>query len=348
MSHIAQVFALCILTFFAAGCALSPYHLEDPNQLAGIAAFGPRTPDVVRSLRCEIITFIVENRLRNKLWDDTLPGITHGASEDALNDKIAFLKRYPYVPLDKKQYAALGVDLKNIDIAGVTINNDWKNVFKNSPVVRDFHIGPAITATNTYEFLPPLAIQQVADLGPAKSFDPPGAPPLPPAKRYSSIFYRQPTSDAPFYCYKSLANSRASTLVDAIEQIQTLVVNGSGSQDYANFDRVFVGPYTLAQWLQNIAADLTENSHTIFATPESLIVGQIAYTFTLDIKPAMDFKYTYMANVVNPFVPDLSASLEHSSTFSIFLNTPNALAALTAKQGNTCNASVPAVTCPVK
>ena len=58
LSHLALMVSI-------SGCATSPYQLGDTDQ---IAAMGPRNPSVIRSLRCEITTFLVENKLRSQLW----------------------------------------------------------------------------------------------------------------------------------------------------------------------------------------------------------------------------------------------------------------------------------------
>jgi hypothetical protein len=135
-------------------------------------------------------------------------------------------------------------------------------------------------------------------------------------------------------------------LRQAADEIQNCIDRGNSSYfSYENYRRIFVGTRTLASWIQSKAAELTENQHTIFATAENMLPGQISYTFTLDLKPSLDVKYSYMALVVSPFVPELTISQEHSAAFSFVLNTPDAATTLTAKTGNTCNKDVPGANC---
>jgi hypothetical protein len=185
-----------------------------------------------------------------------------------------------------------------------------------------------------------LAIPQNADLGPTVSYNPPNGPPPAHAAVYSTIYFYQPSDDESFYCYKSLAFSHAKSMEDAADDIEALLVNADGAERFAQFKRIYVRTITLANWLQEMAGQLGYNSHTLLPTPENVLVGQIGYTFTLDWKPSVDLKYTYTGYVVNPFVPELSAGVEHSGQFSIYLNTAQSVPVTQAKTGNSCNKSV--------
>jgi hypothetical protein len=327
------------------GCALLTHQLDDPNEFLAINL---KTDDFVKSLRCEVITFIVENRLREQIWKNYLGVAQDPKTHDVLpkyaavfDQIVAKVKDYPFISLDGEQFAALSVDLKNINTSGINVQNDWKFTY---PVrTATLHVGPAIAETNTFEYLPPLAIPQIADLGPARQR--PATAPLHPAAIWSTAYYLQTTTDSAFYCYSSLAKSQAVTLEDAAKDIQGLVEDSGIYKELKNYQRIYVGSQTLASWLEKMAKQLYANQNTIFPTAENVLPGQIAYTFTLDLKPSMDLKYTYVASVINPFVPDISGAVEHSSQFSIFLNTIYSAAALGAKGGNSCNKDVPNAKC---
>ena len=81
---------------------------------------------------------------------------------------------------------------------------------------------------------------------------------------------------------------------------------------------------------------MSEGYRTFEDTPESVLPGQLEYSFILDVKPALDSKFTFTDNFYSPIIPDISASLEHSTMFTLYLNTPYALASLQAKGGNSC------------
>jgi hypothetical protein len=325
-------FALTVMVQVG-GCATLLKQLDDPNAVLGANL---DTDKFVKSLRCEVLTFIVENRLRLKIYNDAVAETQSRPDQVSIDNLHRLLENYPFIQLDEAQYAALGVDIKNINIATLNAPVDWKTT--KGVVVRDTHLGPSMAETNTFEYIPPLAIPQYADLGPTVSFNPPGKRP-PRAALWSSIYNFQPTTDESFYCYRSLALSHSVTAEDAANEIETLLLEGPGAKDFAQYERIYVGPVTLAKWLQDMTGQLGYNSHTSFDTYESVVVGQIGYTFTLDFKPSIDAKYTYMDLVVNPFVPELSASVEHSGQFTIVLNTVSSVPATTAKQGNTCIAN---------
>ncbi|WP_157235094.1 hypothetical protein [Methylosinus sp. LW4] len=329
-----------LMSISLSACALDPFTLDDPSTFAELS---PDLPTVVKSLRCEVTTFIVENRLRSQIWHDILTKSGTSINESDADHASSILRDYPYIEIDSKQFAAIGFDVKNITNLGINIQNDWKRPHLN--ISRTFHIGPTYSDTRTFEYAPPMAIAQVADLGPGKNFYKPGTPKIPPASAYTGAYFYHPTTDEHFYCYKSLAYSNSKTLFDAANEIQQLVEHTKSYSQYAQFQRIYVGERTLAHWLQDKAADLTKNRHTMFPTPESIAIGQIYYTFTLDAKPGIDARYTLTATVINPFIPDISGSLEHSMMFYVTLNTPDAAISLGAKQGNACNKEVKDAKC---
>jgi hypothetical protein len=276
--------------------------------------------------------------------------VDHAKDKVGLGERVETVKRYPFFSLDEKQYAALILDLKNIDTANASVGNDWKLASKTTSISRTYHLGPSVGLTNTFDYNPPLAVPQNADLGPTvDSVDPPD--PRDPGRFFSTIYHRSGPYDKEFYCYKSLYSktSQTNTLEQAADDIQLLVAHQDPAAiEHVQFTRIYVGPITLAKWLQNMAAELAENQNTVFPTGEAVLNGQLVYTFTLDVKPAMDIKYTFAATVINPFVPDLSGGQEHSTMFSIYLNNEQAPTALAAKLGTACNASIRGANCKPK
>jgi hypothetical protein len=187
--------------------------------------------------------------------------------------------------------------------------------------------------------------------GPISAFEIAGQA-SPKASQYSHIYFAQPPQDHEYYCYKSLFKSTSSSLLDAISDLQHLLQNDAGWAEKSQFTRTFVGGrnITLAHWLQSVSADAEINEKTVLPAAEIFNLGQAEYTFTLDVKPGIDLKYTLAANYLNPFVPEASGSLEQSSNFTVFLNAVAAPFALNAKTGNTCNEAglIPPAKCPNK
>jgi hypothetical protein len=123
-------------------CSFSPYKLGGTDQILGI---GPRNPSVLKSLRCEIVTFIVENRLRALYWKYAIPKLEKEIQNQnpIYYDDIAKLKQFPYVDIDGTQYASLQADLKNIDTFTASLGVDWKYIGTPTSHFKDYHVGPS-------------------------------------------------------------------------------------------------------------------------------------------------------------------------------------------------------------
>jgi hypothetical protein len=311
---------------------------------------GPRTPTVIRSLRCEIVTFFVENKLRSQLWARATARLKmeRTSKRESYYEDINTLRQFPFIDIDSKQYASLQADTKNIDSYTASLGVDWKYVGTPMTNFTSYHIGPAYSQTRTFEGIQPIAVPQDADLGSSKSFIEPGDPPTPKAASYTTLYNQHPREDEAFYCYKSFVGSTASSLKDAINDVQQLLVHAPAYEQFVNFQRIYVDGITLANWLQNRAADMSENYRTFQDSPENVLPGQFEYAFTLDVKPSLDLKYTFAQNAITPLIPELSGNLEHSGTFTLYLNTPYALASLQAKNGNSCIGEVVMGVCKPK
>ncbi len=85
---------------------------------------GPKISDVVKSIRCEVTTFLVENKLRSsyvsplfaQVQADTKRGLDH-----LVADRIATIRQFPYLDIDSRQLGFLNVDLQNIDTLSMTL-----------------------------------------------------------------------------------------------------------------------------------------------------------------------------------------------------------------------------------
>ena len=74
---------------------------------------------VFKSLRCELITFLEANRWRAIEFEKRKSRLGYDEART----------RYAYLDLDPTKYGALQVDLKTIDVLGLTIGLDWKTNF---------------------------------------------------------------------------------------------------------------------------------------------------------------------------------------------------------------------------
>ena len=328
-------------------CSLTPEHLDDPSYILGQ---GPKVSDVVKSLRCEIITFLVVNRLRAILSADAHNALIRAKQvQDLESYKLALntQRSLRYLPIDSTQYAALTVDFKNVDTLSLTLGYDWKKQNLLAPKtsyrsfdVTDYHVGPSYSDTRTFEYIQTIGLPQSADLGPTKDPDPLPQPNKFYPGRFSGVFFRAIAEDSEFYCYKSLWERHPTDISGLINDVQDLVENNDAGDRFRNFKRIYIGEdrgLTFAKWLQNTSTDTVVNQLPIYQSSEALYNGQLEYTFTIDVKPGLDLKYTLVAALTNPLVPEVSGSIEHSSQFAIFLNSPNSLPAFGAKTGNSCD-----------
>lgn len=327
-------FVVAVAALGISGCSIVPYHLSDPTKIAGI---GPKPSEIVKSIRCELVSFFVENKLRSELRASLFKTIrrNYEVAPATFAEQLALLRANPSIDIDSNQFAAISVDYKHIN--GLTVGGgiDFKELgaLRNSSLTN--RLGPSITDTRTFQLTQPMVLSQAADLGPRRTFNPIGRK-QPAASAFTTAYNAQPSPDEEFYCYKSLFELQDSaTLLDAIRDIHALVVHREGWRDYPNFQRIWVGDITLAEWLQSTASDMARNEKTIFDTVESILIGQLNYQFSLNIKPSLEYRYTLTASLINPLVVGGAASMDHNSAFSIFINTPYAAPSVAARIGNT-------------
>jgi hypothetical protein len=219
------------------GCSLDPYQLDDPTKQISVA---PKVSDIVKSLRCEIATFIVANKLRETYVSQAITAAQdaanhHAANADSLADEARqLIQSLSFMNIDSKQYGPVGVDLKHVNSLSLSLGFDWKHPnltaaktnIQSSNLI-DSHIGPTYSDTGIFEYIQVYAITQNTDLGPISAFEIAGQQ-SPVAGKYSHIYFAQPPQDHEYYCYKSLFQSKSSSLPDAISDLQHLVQNDSG------------------------------------------------------------------------------------------------------------------------
>jgi len=304
-----SILSIFIGTVSLLGCGLPYEHVQDPGALVPVAS-------VMKSIRCEIVTFLVANRLRQRQF----------LKEYESNFQDAFQK-YAYLNLDDKEYGAVQADLKTIDTLGLSLGIDRKFMYgSTNQFSKTWHLGPSVTGTWTYTRSDVFALAQDATLGPTTRTGS-AHKPIANVKR----------QDANFFCYKNAADS--SALTNSLVGAEAMVNHERPKLE--NFERIWViqvGEITLSKWLEMMSTEMAKNYLAQGPFKESLIPGQINYTFTLEIKPSFDGKYTLVSQLYNPYVPDLTVTKDDTSTFSFYLNTDSAKAAYGAKNGS---ASIP-------
>jgi len=346
------IIALVTIGLITTSCALDPYHLGDPMKIAG-AIPASKVPEITKSLKCELITFETENRVR-----EDIKSFYFKAKNDP--GYINQVKSAGSVPLDPLGITYVALDIKNVNTGNFSLGYDWNkpttyvkpsnatlSEILASRESRTLHLGPSYIDTGTYEFTSTLGIPQDDLLGYAsKDID---------RVDYDGIFKDAQNSPVSFdgkyksSCYSNLfAISRTSALRHdtielkqrAQEDIQRLVNNDESIKSHVDFDRVYIGEtgQTLASWLQVQATQAAYNTLTPAlegdSKSEAMQLGQLSYQFTLDAKPGLDMSMKLIAGYADPLFPDASVAQEHSANFQLYLNTASALGIGQAKSGN--------------
>jgi hypothetical protein len=95
------------------------------------------------------VTFLVENRLRSAIWNEEVGSIDQIHPPPDIQERVDVVRNYPFISMDSKQYAAVSLDVKNINIGNANIPNDWKGATIHS-ITHDFHVGVSYVDTGTF------------------------------------------------------------------------------------------------------------------------------------------------------------------------------------------------------
>jgi hypothetical protein len=313
---------LFILCSQLSGCSFL-YDVDvDPGSMVPVES-------VLKSLRCELVTFFEVNRLRINLYE------YHLKKRD-LDFKSNFLN-YAYMDLDPERYGTLDVTLKTIDSLGLALGIDWKTQIDKSGAFHDWHFGPGLAATKTYNREVVFAVPQDGRLGPDVRTEDGTVPP-----HERSPLADPEAQDRDFFCFLQKDNivappittetiNKASAALQFLEKLARHEL-----PELENFQRIWVdGTTPLAEWLEKVSAETAKGffSATQYPYTGAIIPGQVNYSFGLEVKPSVDLKFTLIATVINPEVPDVMISRDNTGTFQMFLNNTHAAAAFGGKQG---------------
>jgi hypothetical protein len=292
--------AVAAILVLCNGCA-SPYFFHDP-QLGWISA--EQVPDILKSVRCELVTFYEANRSRQAAF------ITQVAApgDRAENFRLA-TQNFSYFKVDENQYGMLYLDLKVIDSIGVGSATTFDNkLVRSAESTRVFHLGPTLGDQNTYELVWNFAIRQDAHLS---------------SSEQSALGYSENGVDK-FTCYDNLSANRENMARNEIP---------SG---LAQFKRIWVnGTEPLAAWLldNNRTIGSSFFARTDGEAAEQIIPTQMLYNFSIQTSAGLDSKISVTGLRWNPAVVDAAASSQQTSTLAFYVNGPMAQAANAAKGG---------------
>lgn len=223
-----------------AACA-STRDVHDPREEIAVA-------DVLKSLRCELITFLDANRQKERLYEQL-----------ADKDYATAAGRYAFLDLDEDLYAGVYVTLRvsNTKSGSLTVSRDIE--FASGEVLT-MEAGPSLSDGATYTLEQSYALLQGATLYDAKAA---GA-----AAGASSACYSELPSAAGQRDLPGLAAGRYP--------------------EFERFQRIHVEEVPLAGWLQTVAAEAARNDLLPAAMEERLQPGQLSYSFAISVKPGLN------------------------------------------------------------
>lgn len=305
------VAAACLL----ASCA-SPYFVHDPQTLAIDRAEVPR---LLKSLRCEMATYIAANNQRTMLF---------GAEAQTVGIESA-IEKYKYFELDPGLFGGVALSLKIQDAAALGPGTTFNRVSTQDAGLHEnfVNIGPALGDTSSYQanwnFVVP---QDTIDLSHPRPVAPSAG--AVPADDFFSCYSQIPRRDPVPFGSKLVASDIEALAADAYP-------------DYAQYRRIMVNGMTpLAQWLIDVSKSIGRS--TVFARDEEevreqIIPGQMSYTFQVTVIGGLDVKY----GLVTPTWPfkmaELSAGMQQVNTITLTLNGREALPAAQVTTGGARN-----------
>jgi hypothetical protein len=301
---------LCVVLCLGSCTSLNVIH--DPHPFVD----RQQVPNLLKSMRCELITYIEANRQRRNLFY-LLRNL----------DRTYAISTFPHYELSEKLFGLIVLDLKVQDTVGAGGTIDSLNAV-DAATSRTWHFGPSIGNQNTYELNWSFLVPQDARLTPALN------------------------KIDPFQCYKSLPPvvqfpGRDDRIKKAGYVVRDFDGLARGSYpEQTNFVRVTVnGTLPLAAWLQDNSTETWANFAALDKTLEAneqFIPAQMIYTFAVQATVGLEVKFTLVSPVWSALAPNASGSTQQTSQIQIWLNGEPAKLASGAQSGIAEITSTPA------
>jgi hypothetical protein len=286
-------------------------------------------PGLLKSIRCELITFYAANRarkdsldwIRNRLYQHHVPTV-------ALDEVL----KHGYYDLDTEAYGAFVLESKVVDSFGLPgANTSFANQLHAFPGHSQvFTVAPTLSSQGSYDMTYSFAIQQDEDFSAARH-----------------ITEEQVTAQGDenademnnaLLCYHAVVSGHLDDL--AAGKYPTL----------QRFARLRVdGDLPLAAWLQynttimgvsrNILADVSAPAGrkpvpvAAEYINEGVDGGQMNYIFTVQYTAGVDAKFSLLSTRWNTLAADLMGSVVQTGALSVYVNGYMAATAINARGG---------------
>jgi hypothetical protein len=284
--------ALVLAVAVCLGSCASPYFVHDPQTLV---VDREEVPRLLKSLRCELTTFIAANNQRNMMFQ----------AEAKLNGIDSAIAKYSYYEIDWAQFGALELSLQVQDTLGLQSGTqfDWLRSEGNGHS-HAWDIGPTAQDQNTYTANWFFALPQDAiTLKPEPVVE---------------------TREQPFSCYKAIPKREPPPFGSIYTQDDIEALARNDFPDYALFKRVWVNNTTpLAAWLEQVGisiSDATLHGSNAQEKRDQMVPGQMQYQFTIVVTGGLDVKYI-LASPLWPVVgAEVAGGMQKTNTIVITLN----------------------------
>jgi hypothetical protein len=308
-----KILELCVASSLLVSCASLNY-VHDPQ--FGIVDRS-LLPSLIKSLRCELVTFYTANRRRQQdfaAYARRDPNISV-----AKTDRDFALARFAHFGLDDALYGVMLLHLKVVD----TLNAPASNTAITSKHVTDpthsktWHVGPTASGVHTNEFQWFFTVPQNSTL----------TAPLPVLA--TNFAPSQASAENEFRCFSEL----------------TADFDGLARGDYRElerFKRVYVnGTLPLAGWLQNNSEVMATAVLTAKESDsEAIIPSQMYHSFSLQVSGGVNARFSLLSPQWNPLAIEAAASVQQTNNVQFYINGAFAPTALGARAGASFNSDL--------
>ncbi|MGB6538573.1 MAG: hypothetical protein WBF58_21740 [Xanthobacteraceae bacterium] len=285
--------AIVLGSVLLGGCA-SPYFVHDPRSVVVDRAEVPR---LLKSLRCELATYIAANNQHNVLF--TAEAKVHGIR--------SAIGKYQYYEIDPALFGAVNLQLQIQDNLGLTSATQYEYLRPTGTGSQSWTFGPIASDQSTYGTAWGFVIPQDAIM----------LQPAPPAQPNE-------TNDQRFSCYSTIPKRVPAPFHSryAEEDLDALARNDF--PDYALFRRVWVNnTIPLAAWLLDVGNSITGATLSYPEAqqkPSHMIPAQMQFQFEVVVTGGLNVTY----GLISPLWPiastGLTGGVQKTNTIQIYLN----------------------------